>query len=217
MNKQKRKYEIIGNFDKATSIFAKWTPSKSFREIFNKSVLEILNSLKKKERINILEVGCGHGTWFGFINQLTFSKKIEYIGIDFSRKRVETAKKFFKKNRNARFLAADYLNYDDVRKYDLIFFIEVFQYLHKNDFSKFLKKAKNMLRKNGYAVIIDKEKYSTHSFKISLGKFLKKLPYYYKHVHYPSFSHLTRLGKTSSFNSVKKIKVNEFNALVMKN
>ena len=216
MKKQKRKSDIIKNFDKATPIFAKWTPSESFREIFKKSVAEILNSLKKEGRISILEVGCGHGTWFGFVNQLGFSKKIEYTGIDFSEKRIGIAKKFFKKNKNAKFLADDYMEYYDGKKYDLIFFIEVFQYVHKKDFPKFIKKAKSMLKKEGYIVVIDKDKYSAHSLKVFLGKLFKKLPYYYKHVHYPSFNYLVRLGKIFNLDSVKKIKIKEFNALVLK-
>lgn len=214
---QKRKLEIIGDFDDATKIFAEWSPSGRFREVFSKSVVEVLNSLKKNSRMHVLEVGCGHGTWFVIISQLKFSKKIEYVGIDFSAKRIETAKWLFKKNKNAKFLVADYLEFTSNKKYDLIFFIEVFQYVDKKDFQKFFKKTKDMLKKNGYAVIIDKNRYSAHSLKISLGKFFKKLPYYYKHVHYPSFSSMEKLAKTFGLKIVKKLKVKEFNALVMKN
>ena len=217
MDKQTRKFDIIEDFDRATPIFSKWKPSPGFRKIFDKSIIKTLGLLKKKNKINILEVGCGHGTWFGVINKLEFSKKIMYTGIDFSEKRIEAAKKFFKKDKKAKFLAADYMEYNDNKKYNLIFFIEVFQYLHKKDFLKFFEKTREMLKQNGYVVIIDKEKYSMHSFKIFLGKFLKKLPYYYKHVHYPSFDYLAKLGKRFYFHFIKKMNVKEFNALVMKN
>lgn len=214
---QKRKFEIIRDFDDATPIFAKWSPSESFRKIFNGSIIEILNSMEKKGGISILDVGCGHGTWFGFISKLDFSGKIKYVGIDFSKKRIETAKKKFKKNKNAKFIAADYMGYGGSRKYDLIFFIEVFQYVDRKDFPGFFKKAKGMLEKDGYAVVIDKDKYSAHSLKVFLGNVFKRLPYYFEHVHYPSFSYLERLGNEVGLKPIKRIRVKEFNAIVMKN
>ena len=212
---QKRKLDIVGDFDHATGVFAEWKPSGNFRSIFGRSIIGILNSLKKKSRINVLEAGCGHGTWFGFISKLEFSKKIKYVGIDFSKKRIEAAKKLFRKNKNAKFLSADYLEYQNNRKYDLIFFIEVCQYAGKKAFAKFLEKAKSMLEKGGYIAIIDKERYSAHSAKIFLGKLFKKLPYYYRHVHYPSFSYLEKLAEASGLKQVKRLKVGEFNAIVM--
>ena len=217
MQMQKRKIEIIGDFDDATEIFAEWSPSESFRKIFHGSVMEILSSLKKNKEINVLEVGCGHGTWFGFISRLGFFKKIKYVGIDFSEKRIVAAKNLFKKNKNAKFLVSDYLEYADGKKYDLIFFIEVFQYVGKKDFAKFFKKTKGMLKRDGYAVIIDKDKYSVHSLKVSLGKLFKKLPYYYRHVGYPSFSTLEKLAKKFGLRLAKRIKIQEFRAIVLKN
>lgn len=214
---QKRKLDIIQDFDSAAEIFAKWKPSERFEDIFRKSVVEILSSLRNNPKINILEVGCGHGTWLGFISQLKFSKKIYYVGIDFSNNRIQTAKKIFKKNKNAEFFAADYLGFPGSKKYDLVFFIEVFQYVDENNFKKFFEKAKNMLKKNGYAVIIDKDKYSAHSLKISLGNLFKKLPHYYRHVHYPSFSYLEKLAKSFGLKPIKRLKSKEFHALVLEN
>ena len=214
---QKRKLRIIRDFDDATEIFAKWSPSEIFRKIFHSSVMEALSLLRKNKEINVLEVGCGHGTWFEPISKLDFSKKIEYVGIDFSEKRIGAAKKLFKKNKNAKFFVADYLEFSSSKKYDLIFFIEVFQYVGKKDFAKFFKKTKGMLKRDGYAVIIDKDKYSAHSLKVSLGKLFKKLPYYYRHVIYPSFSSLEKLAKAYGLKPVKRSKVKEFNAIVMKN
>ena len=211
---QKRKSEIIRDFDAATPIFAKWSPSESFREIFDKDVLEILDLLKKKDRINILEVGCGHGTWFGVINKSDSSKKIRYTGIDFSKKRIEIAKKKYIKKKNAKFVVSDYLNFKTKRKYNLIFFIEVFQYLQKNDFPKFFKKTRGLLKNQGHIVIIDKETYSIHSLKIYLGKLFRKLPFYYEHVHYPSFNHLEAFGKSIGLKLIKRTKVKEFNAII---
>jgi|GEM_PF-4301093 cyclopropane fatty-acyl-phospholipid synthase-like methyltransferase len=216
MQMKKRKLEIIGDFDDAAGIFAEWGPSERFREAFGKSVVKVLESFKKNSRMRVLEVGCGHGTWFGLISK-KLSKKMDYVGIDFSGKRVEAAKRLFRKNKNAKFLVADYMEYADGKKYDLIFFIEVFQYFDKKDFAKLFEKTKGMLKKEGCAVIIDKDRYSAHSLKIFLGKIFKKLPYYYRHVHYPSFSSLEKLGEASGMNIIKKLKVREFNAIVMKN
>ncbi|MBI4143506.1 class I SAM-dependent methyltransferase [Candidatus Woesearchaeota archaeon] len=215
MGNQKRKHDIMGNFDRATPTFAKWVPSRRFKSIFDKTIVHILESFSK-EKIRILEIGCGHGTWLEAINKLDFSKKIRYTGIDFSEKRIEAAKKFFKKNKNAKFLVADYFEYNDNKKYDLIFFIEVFQYVDKKDSQKFLEKAKSMLEENGNIAIIDKEKYSIHSLKVFLGKLFGKLPYYYRHVHYPSFSALEKLAGECGLNVAKRARVKEFNAVIFK-
>ncbi|MBI2541591.1 class I SAM-dependent methyltransferase [Candidatus Woesearchaeota archaeon] len=214
---QDRKTGIVEDFDDATEIFAEWKPSERFAGIFGKSVAEALKPLKAKNRINVLEVGCGHGTWLGYLDRMGISKKISYVGIDFSRKRIEAAKKIFKKNKNANFFAADYLEFQDSKKYDIVLFIEVFQYVDKKDFGKFLEKAKIMLGKNGCVVVIDKDKYSVHSLKISLGKFFKKLPHYYRHVRYPSFSCLERLAKVYGLKPVKRLKAKEFSAIILKN
>jgi len=214
MKNNKRKNEIIEDFNSSASVFSKWKPSKSFSNIFEKSVLNSLKSLNKSGKIDVLEVGCGHGTWSESINQLDFSKKINYTGIDFSRKRIEAAKKKYIKDKNTKFIVSDYLSYKVNKKYDLIFFIEVFQYIHVNDFSKFFKKTTELLKDQVHIVIIDKEKYSIHSLKIYLGKLFRKLPFYYGHVHYPSFDHLEAFGRSFGLRSVKRIKVKEFNAII---
>jgi len=207
--------EIKKDFNNTCEIFAKWIPSKDFVEIFDKSVLPLIDGLKK-ELIKILEVGCGHGTWLEHLYDLGYANLL-YKGIDLSPKRIKLAKDKFDKFNNVSFEVADFLTYSDKNKYHIIFFIELFQYVRKKDFDTIFKKSFSFLNNDGFVVIIDKTKYSPHSLKIQLKKRLGKLSEAYSYVNYPSFHYLSKLAKKNGFEQVFKDKTGNFHSLVIKN
>jgi 2-polyprenyl-3-methyl-5-hydroxy-6-metoxy-1,4-benzoquinol methylase len=82
----------------------------------------ILNEIKKnpKKTISILEFGCGGGRLIKYLNQNLKNKKINYIGVDLSKKLLELAKKDNPKN---TFICDDITNYIKKTKQESFDFI----------------------------------------------------------------------------------------------
>jgi len=85
--------------------------------LFNKEVESIistsLNFIKKskKKKLTILELGCGSGELIRRMDKIFISKKLKckFIGVDFSKKAINQANSFSKKNQN--FQCSDFLSY----------------------------------------------------------------------------------------------------------
>lgn len=98
-----------------------------------------------KQKLNILEIGCGEGG-----NLLPFSKMGCIVtGVDIAKCRIEEAKHFFEKN-NAlgTFIAEDIFNLKELEsKFDIIICHDVIEHIYNK--SSFLAKIGNYLREDG--------------------------------------------------------------------
>lgn len=103
----------------------------------------VLSHLKKKPK-NILDIGCGTGGHLNYFNK----KKINTVGIDFSKQMIKIAKK---KNPGLSFFHKDAKNFLFKSKFDLITSLfHVTSYIKKDkDLLKIFQNIKKHLSQNG--------------------------------------------------------------------
>jgi ubiquinone/menaquinone biosynthesis C-methylase UbiE len=96
----------------------------------------------------ILDLGCGNGRFF----ELLKDKDVNYIGVDFSEKLIEIAKKKYPK---VKFQVADALNLSFPNNYfDRIYSIAVLHHIPSREFKlQFLKEARRVLKPNGLLIL----------------------------------------------------------------
>jgi ubiquinone/menaquinone biosynthesis C-methylase UbiE len=96
----------------------------------------------------ILDLGCGNGRFF----ELLKDKDVNYIGVDFSEKLIEIAKKKYPK---VKFQVADALNLPFPNNYfDIIYSIAVLHHIPSREFrQQFLKEARRILKPNGLLIL----------------------------------------------------------------
>lgn len=92
---------------------------------------------------SILDIGCGEGTLFDFLND---AQKDAYCGVDISSVAIAKAQK----KRKGNFVVADALEFLPKKKYDAIILNEVLYYL---DEIAVLKKYAGQLKNNGILII----------------------------------------------------------------
>lgn len=91
----------------------------------------------------VLDVGCGEGTLFDFINDI---QKRSYTGIDISSVAITKARK----KRKGDFHVTDAMKYAPKKKFDAIVFNEVLYYLDEVDtFQRYI----SLLKPNGIVII----------------------------------------------------------------
>ena len=144
----------------------------------------VLSHLKKKPK-NILDIGCGTGSHLNYFSK----KKIDTIGVDFSKQMISIAKQ---KNPGLKFFHKDAKNFLFKSKFDLITSLfHVTSYIYKdNDLLKIFKNVKKHLNKNGTyifdywnreAVKKDKPYLRVKKFYIKKREFIKiSEPYFDK-------------------------------------
>ena len=96
----------------------------------------------------VLDLGCGNGRFFEFLKD----KDVNYIGVDFSEKLIEFAKKKYPK---IKFQVADALNLPFPNNYfDKIYSIAVLHHIPSEEFRvQFLKEARRILKPNGFLIL----------------------------------------------------------------
>lgn len=82
-------------------------------------LLDMISFTENRENISVLDVGCGIGHFYGFLDEmgLLSSLKINYSGIDISKKMIEFAKKKFP---DINFDIVDLINDKFDEKYDYV-------------------------------------------------------------------------------------------------
>tara|TARA_Y100000813_G_scaffold171526_1_gene134789 strand:- start:1969 stop:2763 length:795 start_codon:yes stop_codon:yes gene_type:complete len=115
-----------------------------------KYVLPLVNNLKSKKDLSILEIGCGEGG-----NLLPFYESKKYnriVGIDMSLSKIENGKKFYSKKgnlNNIEFIHSDIYNIKPTEfgKFDVIITRDVLEHIHGHE--KFLFFTKKLLKEDG--------------------------------------------------------------------
>ena len=130
--------------------------------------LTIANFIKDTnlKNIKILDLGCGYGTLYEFLDE---DDILEYIGVDLSDTAIIIAKK--KKYKKAKFIVADIQNIEIEKKFDIIIFNEVLYYLD-NPLLNVIKFQKNFITKGNYIFSFYGER---DDLKIELEKYYKLL------------------------------------------
>ena len=164
MDNIKTFYETDGHDYK----FRRWKQYPSSKFDFEKTRKSILTFLEGKKFNNVLEVGCGPGTWTGFVKEHTNN----LLAVDISETMIAEAKKEIQ-NPEVKFLNTDIMNYNTDEKFDLIFSIRAFEYFP--DKKGFINKCEKMLNENGQVFIITKTKASYWYGRTKIRKLLKSI------------------------------------------
>lgn len=113
----------------------------------------ILEKLNINKPINIIDIGCGIGR-----HSIELAKKGHFItAIDFTKQNISYAKKVRKKSniKNIRFYCSDIRKFKTTKKYDLALCLYdvIGSFPNKADNIAIIKKAYNILNKNGYFIL----------------------------------------------------------------
>jgi len=140
----------------------------------------------------VLDLGCGNGRFFEILK----NKGVSYVGVDFSEKLIEIAKKRYlyppqisKKfgRAGAKFLVADALNLPFPNNYfDKVYAIAILHHIPSKEFrQRFLEEAKRVLKPRGLLILTcwnlwQKPKIRRLIFKFTLKKIfcLSKLDFF---------------------------------------
>jgi len=167
-------YKAIKSFweNSGKKVNDKYTPLMAVMNANNKLLAEYRDLYEKRHfyriaNINkdseILEMGCGAGRF-----ALDIAKKSKYVeGVDFAQSLINIAQEDMKdkKIKNIKFYCEDITKYRTKRKFDVIYFASVFQYLEDRDVFKALNNCKSMLKSNGILVSRDSVCYSKTRYK----------------------------------------------------
>ncbi len=99
---------------------------------------------------SILDIGCGTGTTYGFLNHLG----IEYHGIDISQNAISQARETFGSSSDHSFDVCDVQEFSTEKKYDVVFLTEVLYYLPIEEAEKLLQRTTSLLRNEHSQIII---------------------------------------------------------------
>lgn len=135
---------------------------------------------KKKQTLEILEVGCGNG-WL--TNRLAVNSNLQATGIDINRVEIEQAIRVFKVNTNCRFFYADiYSEPVNHKKFDIIIFAASLQYF--SSVQDILGVASALLKRGGEIHILDTHLYKADEVEAARQRSVA----YFKSVGHPEMS-----------------------------
>lgn len=194
--------------------------SKAHNEKYNRIAELILkNNIKK-----FLDIGCGSGILEKKLIEMGFSGEI--IGIDNSKKMLEIAQKFLKKEGNIKFKLLDFTkplpfnenHFDGVAAINVIFLL-------KNP-SELIQNIKRVLKKDGLFFLVEPNPSSTllHFFKNYFKKYLSFLSIkeiFYFLINLPHVLRIINAEKKMSELNKKRVifyrKIDEIKELLLKN
>lgn len=102
---------------------------------------------KKNNNISVLDVGCGGGNFFAYVNYV--AKNSKYLGIDFDYDKMKKNK--FDDYDNFKIISQDLRTDWYYDKHDFVWSSEVIEHLY--DDQNFFKKLVKSTKKNGYVLI----------------------------------------------------------------
>lgn len=142
--------EFIKTLSNKEYIEYRWKNKTKMHE-YDQTKLSLIEELKKSKHLkNILEIGCGPGTWTNMLAE----KCDTLTAIDISEKMLEIAKVEIR-NKNVQIICGDFLS-DTLKdeKFDAIYTVRAFEYF--DDKIKSIKKIKRSLNNHGRICIITK-------------------------------------------------------------
>jgi ubiquinone/menaquinone biosynthesis C-methylase UbiE len=170
---------------------------------FMDTLSPVMNTVLRKHPKNILDIGCGNGINLPLSKILPY---IEYHGIDYADKTIETAKTVFP---NVKFYIGDAFHLPFIQNsFDIAILSNVLILYNADDRVKLLSEICRILQKNGILILIVMNE--TKSLKIAiwisyiLGRMLKdKLPKDFMCVHF-SHKDIKRLAQILKSDIVQK-------------
>ena len=105
-----------------------------------------IKKYNKKDNITILDVGCGGGNFFAYVNSI--SKNINYLGLDFDH---EKMKKNKFDNKNFRLISQDLRENWFFGEHDFVWSSEVIEHLFDDE--NYFKKLVKSTKKGGYILL----------------------------------------------------------------
>lgn len=198
--------------------FRDWTPSATFRETFDRTVLsEIRTRLRTTDSLHVLEVGCGDATWaveiFRAIPEA--DRRVAYTGFDVTETRIEHGRSRLAGHPRAELLIADGDTFTPPKPVDFVIAVEVFCHLTDRQATRWIGRWHDWLTPGGAFIVIDKDRWTRHAWRLRWDRFkqrclprsLRGRPYYFPehftglaaHMCYPSFRHLRRAARSAGF------------------
>jgi SAM-dependent methyltransferase len=211
--------------------FSAWSPSEAFRHVFCEAVVaDVRDRLAVRDRVRVLEIGCGHGTWAGELIAALGpdASRVDYTGIDFTEPRIELGRRRLAKHPNVRLQVADANTFEPADPADVIMAIEVVSHVGADTHAAWLARWHRFLRPGGCAVIIDKDRISRHGLRFLLDRVLRRIrpsgrTYYFpqkydalvRTLRYPSFAALRRIATAAGFTARPLLKHGMFRGLTL--
>jgi len=110
----------------------------------------IIDLIKIKPRMKILDLGCGEGRWAKVLED----KNIKYVGVDFSKELIAKAKKRNIKG-DVTFIIKPAQDYISEEKFDLIFLFGLIPYMNDEEIRQLSINCSYMLKKRGRLILRD--------------------------------------------------------------
>lgn len=123
---------------------------------------EINNKFTSKQQLNVLEIGCGTGTFCDLFLKLGVKS---YTGVDISDKMIEIAKNKFD-NLNVNFITSSIEEIDLTQKYDIIISSSFLHHMY--DLNLVMQKINNLLKDNGFYIAMHEPKTNEIFSKLDL-------------------------------------------------
>src|SRR5215467_7968055 len=123
--------EVAREYNRLADRFAEWRPSRPFETIFERTVLETLGRYSSG-RVDLLDAGCGHGTWLRRVLGFADNNSIEIAatGVDISERRIAIAQSQIGPRRGVVLMCGDLRQTAVPRPLDVVYSAEVFQHLN---------------------------------------------------------------------------------------
>jgi 2-polyprenyl-3-methyl-5-hydroxy-6-metoxy-1,4-benzoquinol methylase len=128
---------------------------KTEKEMWNEEYMRFLiNEVWKIDKpVRILDCGCGYGA-LGLLLLPMLPKGSKYVGIDFSEKMIQEAKKRYDKERyDFQFIVSDILDFDEMEHYDIVVSQSLLR--HVNNGKRMLYKMTDFLKPGGLLISIE--------------------------------------------------------------
>lgn len=124
----------------------------AFRNFTQYKFIDVFSEIvKKKDRANVLDIGCGYGN---YIDVLWSNYPMFHIsGIELQEKVFANISEKFKKADNVNIVHGDFFNYASPEKLDVILLNYILFYFNKQKKSDLLSKAKQMLTEDGSIIV----------------------------------------------------------------